>query len=304
MLKTLAYLSRTYFCLAVLVGCVVSGFAQSNSGTVHGTVVDPSGAVVSGAAVTIENPVSHYSRITTSDSQGKFEFDNLPYNNYHLSVAAMAAGFQVASQDINMRSAVPMELKISLALGKETQTVTVEAGADLVENTSTSHTDVDRGLFATIGRPVAIKTIRLGEVSNAEERARLRERLFREARSAGVLSHPGIVTIYDMEAQDDIAFIAMEYVNGPTLDQLISLHRMVFPSQGLRQMGRVGLPVGEAQRREVRKGPSGIMVLGSLERTRYLVLARNSRRIRQAVRLRRCGRTPIVRALSGLCYTS
>ena len=74
----------------------------------------------------------------------------------------------------------------------------------------------------TIGRPVAIKTIRLGEVSNAEERARLRERLFREARSAGVLSHPGIVTIYDMEAQDDIAFIAMEYVNGPTLDQLIS----------------------------------------------------------------------------------
>jgi len=74
----------------------------------------------------------------------------------------------------------------------------------------------------TIGRPVAIKTIRLGEVSNAEERARLRERLFREARSAGVLSHPGIVTIYDMEAQDDVAYIAMEYVNGPTLDQLIS----------------------------------------------------------------------------------
>jgi serine/threonine protein kinase len=74
----------------------------------------------------------------------------------------------------------------------------------------------------TIGRPVAIKTIRLGEVANAEERTRLRERLFREARSAGVLSHPGIVTIYDMQAQDDIAYIAMEYVNGPTLDQLIS----------------------------------------------------------------------------------
>src|SRR5580693_5710481 len=74
----------------------------------------------------------------------------------------------------------------------------------------------------TIGRPVAIKTIRLGEVGNAEERARLRERLFREARSAGVLSHPGIVTIYDMESQDDLAYIAMEYVNGPTLDQLLS----------------------------------------------------------------------------------
>jgi serine/threonine-protein kinase len=74
----------------------------------------------------------------------------------------------------------------------------------------------------TIGRSVAIKTIRLGEVSNPTERARMRERLFREARSAGVLSHPGIVTIYDMEYQDDMAFIAMEYVNGPTLDQILS----------------------------------------------------------------------------------
>ncbi|HWB98967.1 MAG TPA: serine/threonine-protein kinase [Bryobacteraceae bacterium] len=73
----------------------------------------------------------------------------------------------------------------------------------------------------TIGRQVAIKTIRLGEVSNAAERDRLRERLFREARSAGKLSHPGIVTIYDMEEHDDVAYIAMEYVNGPTLDDLL-----------------------------------------------------------------------------------
>jgi hypothetical protein len=147
MLKTIAGPIRPYICLVLWLGCAVLGFAQSNSGTVRGSVLDPSGAAIAGAAVTIENPVSHYSRSTMSDSQGKFEFDNLPYNNYHLSVAATAAGFQAAGQDINIRSAVPMELKISLALGKETQTVTVEAGADLVENTSTSHTDVDRGLF-------------------------------------------------------------------------------------------------------------------------------------------------------------
>src|SRR5690242_16152245 len=74
----------------------------------------------------------------------------------------------------------------------------------------------------TIGRHVAIKTIRLGELDDPDERAKLRERLFREARSAGILSHPGIVTIYDMEEQGDLAFIAMEYVDGPTLDQLLS----------------------------------------------------------------------------------
>jgi serine/threonine-protein kinase len=74
----------------------------------------------------------------------------------------------------------------------------------------------------TTGRHVAIKTIRLGELDDPDERAKLRERLFREARSAGILSHPGIVTIYDMEEQGDLAFIAMEFVDGPTLDQLLS----------------------------------------------------------------------------------
>ncbi len=73
-----------------------------------------------------------------------------------------------------------------------------------------------------IGRPVAIKTIQLGGARKAEEQERLRERLFREARSAGILSHPGIVTIYDVEQQGELAYIAMEYVDGPTLDQLLS----------------------------------------------------------------------------------
>jgi len=73
-----------------------------------------------------------------------------------------------------------------------------------------------------IGRPVAIKTIQLGGPRKPEEQERLRERLFREARSAGMLSHPGIVTIYDVEQQGELAYIAMEFVDGPTLDQLLS----------------------------------------------------------------------------------
>src|SRR3954469_17760693 len=73
-----------------------------------------------------------------------------------------------------------------------------------------------------IGRPVAIKTIHFGGNRKPEDQERMRERLFREARSAGMLSHPGIVTIYDVEQQGDIAYIAMEYVDGPTLDQVLS----------------------------------------------------------------------------------
>jgi serine/threonine protein kinase len=82
-----------------------------------------------------------------------------------------------------------------------------------------------------IGRPVAIKTIQLAGIRKPEEQERLRERLFREARSAGILSHPGIVTIYDVEQQGELAYIAMEYVDGPTLDQLLSEPQPLAPNR-------------------------------------------------------------------------
>jgi serine/threonine-protein kinase len=86
----------------------------------------------------------------------------------------------------------------------------------------------------TIGRTVAIKTIRLGDVTNPQERAKLRERLFREARSAGILSHPNIVTIYDMQEEGDLTYIAMEFVDGPTLDALMSGAEAVKKEEVLR----------------------------------------------------------------------
>ena len=73
-----------------------------------------------------------------------------------------------------------------------------------------------------IGRPVAIKTIRIRDIHNQAQREKLCERLSREARSAGVLSHPNIVTIYDMDEDEGVAYIAMAFVNGPTLDKAIS----------------------------------------------------------------------------------
>ena len=81
---------------------------------------------------------------------------------------------------------------------------------------------VYRALDPAIGRTVAIKTIRLTELADVTEHQKLRDRLMREAQSAGILSHPGIVTIYDVAEQGDVAYIAMEFVNGPTLDRLAS----------------------------------------------------------------------------------
>lgn len=82
---------------------------------------------------------------------------------------------------------------------------------------------VYRAVDPIIQRPVALKVIRLQDIVDPEERATHRERLYREARSAGMLSHPAIVTVYQVGEENDIAYIAMEFVNGPTLDRLLTI---------------------------------------------------------------------------------
>jgi serine/threonine-protein kinase len=76
-----------------------------------------------------------------------------------------------------------------------------------------------------IGRRVAIKVINLQFLTGAGEAQILRERLFREARSAGALSHSGIVVVYDVGEDREMAFIAMEYVDGPSLQQVMQRDR-------------------------------------------------------------------------------
>src|SRR5579871_3415325 len=71
-----------------------------------------------------------------------------------------------------------------------------------------------------IGRTIAIKVISL-EATSPKEVEFMRDSLFREARSAGVLSHPGIVIIFDVGQENDTAFITMERVEGPTLDHVL-----------------------------------------------------------------------------------
>jgi hypothetical protein len=129
----------------------LSAYAQSggNSTSVTGTVSDPSGAMVANATVEIRNPVSAFSRSTATDSSGKFTIPNVPFNPYHVTVTA--EGFNPYSQDIDVRSSVPVNLGIGLKVGTSTESVTVEAtGGDLIENDPTFHTDIDRDLFDKI----------------------------------------------------------------------------------------------------------------------------------------------------------
>jgi serine/threonine-protein kinase len=74
-----------------------------------------------------------------------------------------------------------------------------------------------------IGRLVALKTFRIGYSVRDQELEQFRARFIREAQSAGILSHPNIVTIHDVveESEEGLAFIAMEYVRGTNLKALL-----------------------------------------------------------------------------------
>jgi CHASE2 domain-containing sensor protein len=70
-----------------------------------------------------------------------------------------------------------------------------------------------------IGRTVAIKTLPLASEFDDSQLAEVRRRFYQEAETAGKLNHPNIVTIYDAGEEHDLAYIAMDYVSGKTLDQ-------------------------------------------------------------------------------------
>jgi serine/threonine-protein kinase len=75
------------------------------------------------------------------------------------------------------------------------------------------------GTDPKIGRPVAIKTMALSKEFHGDELTEARQRFFREAETAGRLQHPDIVTIFDAGEDQDLAFIAMEYLKGEDLQR-------------------------------------------------------------------------------------
>jgi hypothetical protein len=137
---------RTILALAVLCvpGFCVHGLAQSvgNSGTIEGSVIDPSAAAVPKAQVTLHNAVAGFTQTTTSDANGLFRFTNLPPNTYHLEVAA--PGFAPFSQEVTIRNSLPVQVTATLALAGSTTSVTVEGVAETLENDPSAHVDVDR----------------------------------------------------------------------------------------------------------------------------------------------------------------
>jgi len=123
--------------LASVVFSCLSLSAQQITGNIRGTVTDPSGAVVVGAAVTARQTETGLSRETITDRSGSYVLLELPVGHYHLQVEAK--GFQEYLQDgITLNVDETAAVSARLALGSEKQQVLVRADAELIEPTVTS----------------------------------------------------------------------------------------------------------------------------------------------------------------------
>jgi len=94
---------------------------------------------------------------------------------------------------------------------------------------------VYRARDTRLDRPVAVKVLPHDKVADPERK----RRFIQEAKAASALNHPNIITIYDIEQAEGVDFIAMEYVDGRTLDDMI---------------GRKGLRLGEALKYAIQVG--------------------------------------------------
>ncbi|HYP28377.1 MAG TPA: TonB-dependent receptor [Blastocatellia bacterium] len=135
--------------LALVLVLVSPASAQSNKGTIVGTVTDPSGAVVSGATVTVTNVNTNAERTVMTGDDGTYTVPLLDIGNY--KVAVSAPGFQTVTREnitlqISDRLPVDVELQVGSGAG---ETVTVTAEAPIIQTESSERGSVITGREVT-----------------------------------------------------------------------------------------------------------------------------------------------------------
>ncbi len=122
--------------LAILVGGLQAG-AQQITGSIRGTVQDPSGALVQGATVSARQTETGLTRTATTDPSGAYVLLELPVGHYELQVEAK--GFQkYMQQGITLNVNETATIPVHLAVGAESQILEVNADAQLIQGTVTS----------------------------------------------------------------------------------------------------------------------------------------------------------------------
>jgi hypothetical protein len=126
-------------------------WAQSiGSGTVTGTVLDPSSMVVPGAQVQLRNPAAGFNQTVPTTETGAFRFNNVPPDMYELAVTA--PGFEVRKEQVELRASVTINLDIALKMAEVTTIIDVTETAALIDTDPSAHTDASASAFLKLPR--------------------------------------------------------------------------------------------------------------------------------------------------------
>ncbi len=120
--------------------------AQSATATLSGTVIDPQGAVISGASVKITDRAKAFERTATTNGEGYFSFSQLAPSNYRLTVEQ--SGFAAVQSDVVLNINDQSNLRIPLKVASATATVEVTDTATLIDESPAVKTVVDRQFIA------------------------------------------------------------------------------------------------------------------------------------------------------------
>jgi hypothetical protein len=124
--------------------------SAASAGSVHGTVVGPDNQPMSGVLVTLRNDVTGFKQQAATGTDGGFTFFNVPYNPYTLHVDVQ--GFAPVARDVDVRSAVPAEAPVKLAVAQLSESISVTASsnpvAQLETDSSETHIDIDKSYIA------------------------------------------------------------------------------------------------------------------------------------------------------------
>jgi iron complex outermembrane recepter protein len=166
--QTIRHAPALLLALLILVLAATGAFAQPASrnvaGTLSGTVIDPTGAVVPGASVAVKDESTGRMTKTTTDQQGHFSVADLPAGKYNLEVSAQ--GFAVGNRTVQVGADRPEDISISLAVGDVVQAVIVDiatsdslaaqaAPMDSVLETRSARTEISSPFIQNFTSPVS-----------------------------------------------------------------------------------------------------------------------------------------------------